>query len=90
MSVPDGATPQVSGQGSRLLLSVALPFLGPQRLPLGPQLPEGKREKRIVCGKVSWVRCSVHAPLARTQSCVLINQREAGQWRPACAPGGQS
>ena len=63
VGVPDEATPQVSSQGSRLLLSVALPHLGPQRLPLGPQLPEWKREKGTVWGKVSWVRCPAHIPL---------------------------
>ena len=65
VGVPDEAMPQVSGQGSRFLLSMALHCLGPQRLPLCPQLPEWKREKGIVWGKVSWASCPAHTPLTR-------------------------
>lgn len=83
MGVPGGAALQkhlVTDPGSfRLWLSCSRP-------PLGPQLPEGTTEKRMVRGKVSWTRCSARTPLARTQSCLPTNWREAGQWRPAPVP----
>lgn len=86
MGIPNRAGAGVSREGSRLLLSVALPFLDPQRPPLGPQLAEGAGEKRIVCGRVSQAGCSSHAPLAGTWSCVPSNWREPGQWRPVLTP----
>lgn len=88
LGLPNGAAPQVSVQGSGLLQPVALPFLCPQRPPVGPLLAEGKGQKRIVCGRVSRARCSAHTPLAKTQTGVLSNWREAGQWRPAHDLGG--
>lgn len=88
VGVPNGAARQVSAQGFRLLLSVALPFLGPWRPPLGPPLADGTGEERMACGKVSWARRSatLHWPAL---SCVPSKWREAGQGRPARAPGGQ-
>lgn len=77
----------MSDEESSLLLSVALPFPGPQRPPLGPELAQGMGEKRILCERVSWAGGHTHAPLGRTWSCVPSNSREAGQWRLVSIPG---
>lgn len=78
VGVPDEATPQVSGQGSRFLLSMVLALSGsPEAASVSPARGEKREGDCVGEGFMGQLPCP-HA----------ADQREAGQWRPACAPGG--